>query len=602
MVITDDNYLDFIDPTVNGEAVSRGLVPRDYATYPVGYLAYAKPFDLPLIPRSEWESRLQAQKDAGAQLSDFRNRGNNGQKIPSRDQNGKGYCATADTEVLTERGWVAYPDYNWSDPIATVNPATHAMEFQTPFERHVYEYDGPMLYSTNRRIDFGVTPDHEMYVRKWDESRRTLSDSYSFVRAGDLGWYSGLLAAPTGCIGTELVELEIPDDRRYDGDDLVMLLGLIVSDGYAGGSESTKNWVSFCCFREEAIESVRALAARTGFKEAPSRPGVFTRYSAGALANWLRENAYADGLVGATHKRVPLVIKASSRRQINLFLQWFNDRSRTGNAYYSSSKALVDDLQELMLRVGKRSTITKRGPRTSTFASNPSGVANSKECYTLVVSDTDRLCIERKKHIEQDRYKGLVYCAGVPNHTLLTRRNGSVLVSSNCWAHSSTSACLLIRALNNQPYADLSAYAVACIIKGYRDEGGWGAESLEWIAQNGIPTSEFWPQQSMSRSNDNPAMRENAKLHRVTEWMDMEPRNVDQLVTCLLQNIPVVIDLNWWAHSVCAMDLVSISPFRIRIWNSWGDSWSEAGTGILEGNRAIPDGMIAPRVLVASDT
>jgi hypothetical protein len=169
-----------------------------------------------------------------------------------------------------------------------------------------------------------------------------------------------------------------------------------------------------------------------------------------------------------------------------------------------------------------------------------------------------------------------------------------------CWAHSSTSASLLVRALNHQPYADLSAYAVACIIKGYRDEGGWGSESLEWIAANGIPDSKFWPQQSMSRSNDNPAMRENAALHKIMEWMDLEPRNVQQLITCLLLNIPVVVDYNWWSHSVCATDLVSINPLRIRIWNSWGDSWSEAGMGILEGNQAIPDGQIAPRVLLAA--
>jgi hypothetical protein len=171
-----------------------------------------------------------------------------------------------------------------------------------------------------------------------------------------------------------------------------------------------------------------------------------------------------------------------------------------------------------------------------------------------------------------------------------------------CWAHSSTSAALIVRAVAGEPYADLSAYAVACVIKGYRDEGGWGAESLEFIAERGIPTSQFWPQQSMSRANDKPETWANAAQHKFTEWMDLEPRNKDQLVTCLLSGIPVVVDFNWWSHSVCAIDLVSLNPFRIRIWNSWGDSWSENGTGILEGQRAIPDGQIAPRVVTPSQT
>jgi Papain family cysteine protease len=175
-----------------------------------------------------------------------------------------------------------------------------------------------------------------------------------------------------------------------------------------------------------------------------------------------------------------------------------------------------------------------------------------------------------------------------------------------CWAHSSVSACLLMRAAQNQPYADLSAFAVACIIKNYRDEGGWGSQSLEWIAKNGVPTSKTWPQQSMSPANDTPEMRAEAALHKVTEWMDGDPRSIDQLVTCLLLNIPVVSDFNWWGHSVCSMDLVDVDPKRLPgslrtlILNSWGDSWSQNGAGVLEGNKAIPDGMIMPRVIQAS--
>lgn len=170
-----------------------------------------------------------------------------------------------------------------------------------------------------------------------------------------------------------------------------------------------------------------------------------------------------------------------------------------------------------------------------------------------------------------------------------------------CWAHSSVSAMLIARAVMGEPYADLSAYAVACIIKGYRDEGGWGSESLEWIAQNGVPSSTTWPQQSMSRSNDNPAMRADAAQHKYTDWVDLDPQNMKaQLVTCLLLGIPVVSDFNWWSHSVCTIDLVSVNPFSTRIWNSWGDSWSQNGTGILQGTKAIPNSALGARVATPS--
>jgi hypothetical protein len=167
-----------------------------------------------------------------------------------------------------------------------------------------------------------------------------------------------------------------------------------------------------------------------------------------------------------------------------------------------------------------------------------------------------------------------------------------------CWAHSSTSAVTLIRARENQPYVPLSAYMVACIIKGYRDQGGWGSESLEFIAKNGIPSAKFWPMQSMSRSNDNAEMRANAALHKVTEWWDCaedgRTRRL-QVATALLMGLPVISDFNWWSHSVCLIRL--LSPTKTRLWNSWGDSWSQNGVGDLDGSKAWPDSAWVPRVM-----
>jgi hypothetical protein len=93
-------------------------------------------------------------------------------------------------------------------------------------------------------------------------------------------------------------------------------------------------------------------------------------------------------------------------------------------------------------------------------------------------------------------------------------------------------------------------------------------------------------------------MRAEAAKRKYKKWMELDHSKMKaQLVTCLLLGIPVVSDFNWWSHSVCTIDLVSLSPFRTRIWNSWGDGWSANGTGILEGNKAIPDDALAPEIL-----
>lgn len=203
-----------------------------------------------------------------------------------------------------------------------------------------------------------------------------------------------------------------------------------------------------------------------------------------------------------------------------------------------------------------------------------------------------------------------------------------------CWQHSGCSALIAIRARDDQPYADLSAYAGACIIKQYRDEGGWGAQGLDFIMERGLPTSKFWPQQSVSRANDKPETWADAANYKITEgWIDMSQAQYDrnmtfnQVITCLLCRVPVIVDFNWWSHSVCAMDAVNgtsmagktrgtdgkllrgkafddfwgvnnpvTAGIAIRILNSWGSGWSDQGYGVLTGNKAVPDGATAPRV------
>lgn len=186
-----------------------------------------------------------------------------------------------------------------------------------------------------------------------------------------------------------------------------------------------------------------------------------------------------------------------------------------------------------------------------------------------------------------------------------------------CWFYSGTAALTLLRAKANMPYVRLSAHAGACKIKNFRDQGGWGAAGLDFQREKGVPSVEFWPEKSMSRQYDTTATWENALLHRVSEgFIDLDEAQYDrrltfqQVLSCLLRNIPVIGDFNWWGHSVCLMDAVDVSPnksnrdpsrYGVRILNSWTDNWGTRGTGVLTGSKAVPDGATAPRAVVVSD-
>lgn len=171
-----------------------------------------------------------------------------------------------------------------------------------------------------------------------------------------------------------------------------------------------------------------------------------------------------------------------------------------------------------------------------------------------------------------------------------------------CWAFSTTKAVMYVRKIMGLPIVRLSAWYVAGIIKGWRDEGGWGAASLEFVATKGVPAESLCP--SYKSSYDTQATRDNALLHKATEWWDgsNDPNKAQkQLVSMLLKRTPCVTDLNDMGHSMCAIDIASLNPLKIVYDNSWGASGDPLGLYIGSGARARPDGLVIPRVTLPSD-
>ena len=95
-------------------------------------------------------------------------------------------CFTPDTEVLTPSGVRSIMDLAVGDEVYSLDPETEKMEVKRVEETHAYpEYRGELVDIETSKIDFRVTPNHRMLVRK-NETNGVTEDEYDFVAAGDL--------------------------------------------------------------------------------------------------------------------------------------------------------------------------------------------------------------------------------------------------------------------------------------------------------------------------------------------------------------------------------------------------------------------------------
>ena len=512
-------------------------------------------------------------------------------------------CHDEATEVLTERGFVKWTDYNWTDKLGTMNPESGSLEFQQCLEKYVYDYDGEMYFSEHGSLDFVLTPNHRMVVRPWNEQQRKLSLNSQFKEIKDIGWYSGIPASTSGWTGIELERVSVDGSIELLGDDFVAMISLICSDGWAGGElSSVRNQVSYCCFNEKRYQMVSDLSRRIGFNELPGRKGVWIRTDA-ALAKWCRENLYSSPLKRAMNKEIPSVIQSVSEKQIRLFLDFFGDKTHSdeyARCFYSSSKGMIDSIQSLLLKIGSRSRVASREPRDAVMKDGRviHGVTTRWECREWTSSS---ISITRKKNLATDHYKGNVFCASVGNGTLITRRNGVLLISGNsCNGYAGAGALSKARSLRGvQDKLKLSGAFIYSLINGGRDNGSALEDGLKVIGTHGSPPESFVPWNMIYPNQQPKSAVTEAKKHRGLAAYAVQTKQGFR--TALAAGFPVIVavhagrnfqtlnsqgiagaDNGQGNHAIHCDDICIINGKEVYdAVNSWGANYGTEGRAYL---------------------
>ncbi len=400
-------------------------------------------------------------------------------------------CFSADTEVLTRRGWLLFSDLTYDDQLAT-RSADGKLKWQKPEHLIDQSYEGEMCHFTSRTLDLLVTPDHRMLV---DHRPRALGgtgnrwhdEGETFVTAGELvelyeqpgrSTKSKAHSAQcsqarfTACAEWDAPDLElfvIPDDdwrglgpTRLSGDNFAAFMGMWLAEGSLthvhGELRSTVQ-----------VSQARGSKGYAAYRDLLERVvGDKLRYNgksfifaARRLAIWL------ERFGTASEKFIPEEIMEMSARQLRIFWDYYamgDGRARDG-AIVTVSRRMANQLQEVALKIGIAASVR---PHSTPGA-------------WVVSPHTTRW---RGWNVETTWYSGRVVCASVPNGTLYIRRNGYVSFQGNCiWGVPRVD---LMDIINLGPNADITDLkAINPILNELSTTGEeWEADQLLYVRQN----------------------------------------------------------------------------------------------------------------------
>ncbi|TXT66986.1 MAG: putative Phosphoribosylamine--glycine ligase [Promethearchaeota archaeon] len=339
-------------------------------------------------------------------------------------------CYSSDTEILTETGWKTFDKLNNNEKVMTYNCENNILEFQRPEKIHWMKHNGVMIHFNNRKLDLLVTPNHRMLVKYRNSDKREV------VEAGNLKGEREILL--TGLWEGESLDYFIIEEYNYKFnhklarqkikfEDWIQFMGIYLSEGYLYDTEREHSIYICQPKKSKYFTEFEKILSKLPFYYSYSEKDAKFRINSIQLVNILKK------YVKTQEKYIPNYIKNAKKEHIIGFLNAFflgdGNIHYEKKRYYSISKKLIDDIQELILKIGKSSIITGH---TRKKILNPldNKDYDAQPVYSLEIKPEFKVGI-RKKDIKIVDYQGDVGCVTVRNGFVVVRRNNRVAISGN---------------------------------------------------------------------------------------------------------------------------------------------------------------------------
>ena len=362
-------------------------------------------------------------------------------------------CFDTETECYTKRGWMKIKDVLLSDEVLSVNPYTLELSWSEinsiiirPFDPNTEK----MYHFKHNNMDIMCTDKHRMFAY-----RRETGTLYQIQ--GDLATSEHIRSThymPTHgycwngedvsyfilpqIFGNVYAQPTIKPEIKIPMDDWLRFFGLWLADGYCRHTKNVNGNLRKTVGikqRTDNADSVRCILNKLPFgikeyKDSYNRKNPCINFEIHNEQLW----HYLIQFGKSDTKYIPYDIKNLSCRQLMILIDayYFGDGSKyqtDGRIYRSTSKQLMEDVQEILFKLGHLTTVIQKQYTVSSGDKHDlySITANPNSQYNNVVYPSN------KNDMCQVEYVGDVCCLNLKtNGVFLLRRNNIPFISGNC--------------------------------------------------------------------------------------------------------------------------------------------------------------------------
>lgn len=438
-------------------------------------------------------------------------------------------CYDKETEILTYDGWKYFKDVQLGEKVLTFNSKTKQSEFQPVENIIAYHYDGDMHYYHSQSVNLLVTPNHNMWMKKYDVK---VPDSFHLVPSEDINvkrFYFDKRMKYKHLVSSDFIlpevqyyrnnkngesYLKILPEQKFNKDDVMKLLAWYIGEGSSHYSQQDNTWRIFISqLKQKNYDKIKYALQSCGLSATISYHNtengrIPVGFSCGSR-QW-GEFLNKCGHTAAT-KKLPFenLFEEFDAHTAKVFIDEYlsGDGSIDINGcgkLYTSSPVLADQLYTLCYMAGYTAAKTIRYENEiGTYRKGPNKqmIKCNHPSYIIYVSLNGkrnyRPMIQKKNNFDIVDYHGNVYCVTVPNHIIFVRRSGKAVWCGNCLAqltrHRLASYCVESQRYNKYDLNNENWYVIPPDIKNdkkllnqYRIDMAYAASQYQKMLNNGI--------------------------------------------------------------------------------------------------------------------